>query len=462
MKRLAILLLLLPALADARLPRPVAQALARAEVPASAVAVVVAPADPGVPLVTHNALVPMNPASVMKVLTAYAALDLLGPAFTFRTDVLARGEVRNGVLEGDLHIRGGGDPRLTYERVWQLARQLRARGIREIRGDVVMDRSYFAPAAHDAASFDQDARRAYNVGADALLVNFQVIDFRFVPSEDGVRVVPVPDLPSVEVASRIEPTAEPCGAWRRGLTHEVVANGLLATVEFSGSYPVDCGERGWALSILDAKSHTEATWRWLWSEAGGVLRGRVREGPVPPEARLVHRMVSDPLSVLVRDMNKYSNNLVARHLFLALSAEKLRAPGEARASEALVREWLRARDIEAPELVIENGSGLSREERLSAGTVAGLLRSAWQGPYMPEIMASFPLYGVDGTMKSRSGGGVGRAHMKSGGLAGVQSGAGFALDRRGRRWIVVMIVNHPNAGAAQPAMDALLEWLVTR
>jgi D-alanyl-D-alanine carboxypeptidase/D-alanyl-D-alanine-endopeptidase (penicillin-binding protein 4) len=462
MRRLAALLLLVPAIAAARLPQPVSAALSRAQVPASAVSVVVAPADPGTPLVTHNALAPMNPASVMKLLTAYAALDILGPAFTFRTEALATADVANGVLEGDLYLKGGGDPRLTYERLWQFARELRARGIREIRGDVVMDRSYFAAAPHDSGRFDQDPRRAYNVGADALLANFQVIDFRIVPTTNGVRVVPVPDLPSIEVASRIEPTREPCGHWRQALTHEVIPNGLLATVVFSGRYAVDCGEKSWPLSVLEGPRYTEALWRWLWSEAGGVLRGQVRAGTAPAEARLLHRMDSDPLSVLVRDMNKFSNNVVARHLYLAISAEKTKAPGDVKASEALLRAWLRARDLQMPELVIENGSGLSRNERLSAASVAGLLRSAWQSALMPEIVASMPVYGVDGTMKSRSGAGVGRAHMKSGGLSGVQSGAGFVLDRRGRRWIVVMIVNHANAGATQPAMDALLEWVVAR
>jgi serine-type D-Ala-D-Ala carboxypeptidase/endopeptidase (penicillin-binding protein 4) len=263
MRRALALLLAAPLLAAAQVPEPVAAALARAKVPSSAVGIVVAPADPGVPLVTHNALAPMNPASVMKVLTGYAALDLLGPAFTFRTDVLVTGEISGGVLSGNLHLKGGGDPKLTYERVWQLARQLRSRGIREVRGDLVLDRGYFSAAPHDAGRFDQEPRRAYNVGADPLLINFQVIDFRFVPEGNGVRVVPVPDLPSVEVASRIELTREPCGHWRGPLKHEVIQNGLLATVTFSGRYALDCGEKSWPLSVLDAPRFTEASLRWF-------------------------------------------------------------------------------------------------------------------------------------------------------------------------------------------------------
>lgn len=451
-----------PALAAAQVPEPVMAALDRARVPASAASIVVAPADPGAPLLLHNPLVAMNPASVMKVVTAYAALDLLGPAFTFRTDFLATGELSGGVLAGDLHVRGGGDPKLTYERLWQAARQLRARGVREIRGDIVIDRGYFAVEPHDPGRFDQEPRRAYNVGADALLLNYGVVDFRFVPEGGAVRVVPVPDLPSLEVASRIVATREPCAGWRSPLKHDVVENGLLATIDFSGRYPVDCGERGWPLAVLGPARFAEALLRWTWSEAGGVLRGRVREGPTPPQARLLHRHESEPLASLVREMNKFSSNVMARHLFLALSAEKAGTPGSVPASLVVLRQWLRLRGIEAPELVVENGSGLSRVDRASAATLAGVLRSAWQGPAMAELMASFPVWGSDGTLRNRRGDAAGRAHLKGGTLRGVNAIGGYTLDRSGRRWIVVMMVNHDNAQAATPALEALVDWVRAR
>src|SRR5206468_9574795 len=127
----------------------------------------------GRPVASHRESVPMTPASVLKLVTTYAALDLLGPAYTFKTDVLATGSLQGGVLEGDLVLRGGGDPKLTYERAWQLVLQLRSRGVREVRGDIVIDRSAFAPVAFDPARFDNDPRRAYNTGPDALLLNFQ-------------------------------------------------------------------------------------------------------------------------------------------------------------------------------------------------------------------------------------------------------------------------------------------------
>lgn len=456
----AALVLLWTAGAFARdIPASVRAALTQARVPLGAVSILVEPAESGPPVLVHQISVAMNPASVMKLVTTYAGLDLLGPAYRFRTDVLYTGELANGVLAGDLILRGGGDPKLTYERLWQLAHQLRSRGVREIRGDVILDRGYFATPPEDPGAFDNQPRRAYNVAPDALLVNFQAVDFTFAPQPQGVRVTAEPDLPNVGVVSRIKLTAEPCTWWRRDIRYEIDTKGLMATVAFSGSMAADCGERSWPLAVLEGARFTEATWRWVWGEAGGVLRGKVRDAAAPPEAKLLYRHESEPLANLVRDMNKYSNNVMARHVFLALSAER-GGTGRADESARIVREWMRERGIVAPELVLENGSGLSRRERISTATLAALLRSAWASPVMPELVASLPVLSVDGTFKSRHAGAAGgHAHLKGGTLDDAQAMAGYVLDRRGRRWIVVMLVNHANAPAAQPALDALAEWV---
>jgi D-alanyl-D-alanine carboxypeptidase/D-alanyl-D-alanine-endopeptidase (penicillin-binding protein 4) len=460
MRRWLALLVALPLAAAAQsLPRPVRDALRAAHVPQDAVAVVVQAVDGKRPVLAHRAKEAMNPASVMKIVTSVAALDLLGPAFRFHTDVFARGEVADGVLAGDLVIRGGGDPKLTYERLWQLVHQVRARGVREIRGDVVLDRSYFAPVPADPGRFDGEPRRAYNVVPDALLVNFQAVDFRFVPEGAGVRVIPEPDLPDLRVASTLKPVSDPCTAWRRGVKYDFQERGEATTVTFSGTYPAQCGEKTWPLALMDSQRYFESAFRWLWREAGGKLTGRFRLDATPPSAWLVYRHESEPLPVLVRDMNKFSNNVMARHLFLALSAEQGHA-GEASASAAIVHAWLRERGIDDASLVLENGSGLSRDERASAGLLAAVLGLAWHSPVMPELAASFPLLGVDGTLKSRPRAAEGAAHLKGGTLTGVQGAAGYVLDRAGRRWIVVMLMNHPNANDAGGAIGALVDWVV--
>ena len=442
----------------AGLPPSVQDALVKFRIPQSSVSVVVEPVGDGPVLVSHRAAEPMNPASVMKLVTTFAALDQLGPAFTFKTDFFLEGELTRGVLEGNLVIRGGGDPKLTYDTLWRIAHLLRARGLREIRGDVVIDRGYFAPVPHDPARFDKEPRRAYNVGGDALLVNYQAVNFTLVPDAQGVRVVPEPDFPNVQVMSRITLAQEPCGDWRHKLKVDFEEKGLVATVVFSGTFSADCGEKSWPLALFDGPRFTEAAIRWLWSEAGGTLRGKVRAGATPPGATLFLRHESEPLANLVRDMNKFSSNVMARHLFLALSAER-GAAGETGASERVLREWLAARRFDASGFSIENGAGLSRTDRVTAAMMAALLRNAWAAPFMPEILASLPVYAVDGTLKTRKGAAIGQAHLKGGTLTGVQSVAGYVLDARGRRWIVVMIVNDANAHSAQPAIDALVEWV---
>jgi D-alanyl-D-alanine carboxypeptidase/D-alanyl-D-alanine-endopeptidase (penicillin-binding protein 4) len=335
---------------------------------------------------------------------------------------------------------------------------LRSRGLERVTGDLVLDRSAFRLPPHDASVFDGDPLRPYNVGPDALLINFKAVDFRFVPDGVGVRVVGEPDFPNVEIASRVKLVKEPCNNWRRGLRYEVDEMGLLATVVFSGTYPADCGEKAWPLSVFDADRYAEAAFRWIWSETGGRFTGKVRAGRAPAGATLFHRFESEPLASLVRDINKYSNNVMARQLFLALSAEKAGVPGEDKASAKVVRDWMAAKGVAAPGLAIENGSGLSRTDRISAEALAALLRAAWASPVMPELVSSLSLFAVDGTFKSRNGSFAGQAHLKGGTLTGVQSVAGYVLLPGGERRLVVMIVNHENANRAQPALDALVEW----
>ena len=291
----------------------------------------------------------------------------------------------------------------------------------------------------------------------------------FVVRTDRVTPARVPALSDVEpkavgiqidnIASRIRLVPGACGGWPGAIQNEFTETGLLATVVFSGSFPASCGEKHRALSVFDGPRFTESILRWAWSESGGTLRGKVRAGTVPAGAKLFYRAESEPLANLVRDMNKNSNNVFARHIFLALSAER-GSPGEAGASARIVREWLAAKRIDARDFAIENGAGLARGDRISAAAITSLLRSAWASPVMPELASSLPVFATDGTLKSRpAGGAAGQAHLKGGTLNGVQSIAGYVLDREGRRFVVAMIVNHANANAAQPAMDALVEWV---
>jgi D-alanyl-D-alanine carboxypeptidase/D-alanyl-D-alanine-endopeptidase (penicillin-binding protein 4) len=193
---------------------------------------------------------------------------------------------------------------------------------------------------------------------------------------------------------------------------------------------------------------------------GGAWGGHVREGAVPPEARLLHTHESAPLAQMIRDINKFSNNVMARQLYLTLATASSEPPARPELAAETVRHWLAVKGIPAPELAVENGAGLSRSDRLSAASLAALLQAAWASAVMPEFIASLPLAAVDGTMKKRLIGDpvAGQAHVKTGLLSDVRAMAGYVLDRKGRRKAVVMLMNHPNAPDAEAATDALLRW----
>lgn len=447
------------AIAQDDLPSAVAQPLAAAGIPAASVALHVQALDAAQPRLAHNAETAFNPASVMKLLTTYAALESLGPAYTWRTTALARGEVAGGTLAGDLHLKGSGDPQFVLEQLWLLLRQLRAKGVSRIGGDVVVDRSRFAPAPHDPGAFDGEPLAPYNTGADALLLNYNTLRISLLT--DGKRVAALPELlpQGLDLLNFLQPAAGACGDWKDAVLPRLTFGGKRLAL--FGAYPADCGERVFNVALPDQRRYFEGVFRTLWRELGGRFDGKLRDGPVPAEARPLAQVESPPLAEIIREINKFSNNVMARQLLLTLAAERVGEPATESGGGAAIRAWLAQKGQDFPELVIENGSGLSRSERISAAHLGQLLQMAWRGPLMPEFIASLPVAGVDGTMKRRLAGrpASGHAHLKSGSLAGVRTLAGYVLDQSGRHWALVLLVNDPRAAAARDAQDALVDWL---
>jgi D-alanyl-D-alanine carboxypeptidase/D-alanyl-D-alanine-endopeptidase (penicillin-binding protein 4) len=442
----------LTALAGNALPDSVEQALAHASIPVTAVAVVTQAVDSQTPSLRHRGDVALNPASLMKLVTTLAALETLGPGHVFRTEALASVAPENGILNGDLILRGSGDPRLTYDRLWRLLRELRGRGVSEIRGDLVLDRTAFAPLSHDPAAFDQQPLRPYNVGADALLFNFATLHLTLIPEATTVRVLAEPQPAGQTLVNRLRLTNGPCrSTWREALTAGLTPE----RIELSGDYPRACEEKRWNLAGLANDTLLHGVFTQLWRELGGRFAGRVRDASTPDNAQLLAFSESPPLAELVRDINKFSNNVMARQVFLKVGA------GATATAEQAIRTWLARRGLDFPELMIDNGAGLSRSARISADSLARLLAAGWDSPVMPEFIASLPIAAIDGTTKKKFNGNgfAGQAHLKTGSLDGVRGIAGYLRDRQGRRHLIVFMVNHPNAGQAQAAFDALLEWL---
>jgi len=545
------------------LPESVSAALRHAHIPLSSVAVVVQETHESTPIISLNAKQAMNPASTMKLLTTFAALETLGPAYRWKTEAYLNGKLENGVLQGDLVFKGYGDPKLTVEQFWMWLRELRQRGLREIRGDIVLDHSFFEAVRNDPAEFDHDPTRAYNVGTSALLINFNALHLHLIPDAHATIALLEPDLAGYTLHNHITTSANlDCNGED---AYQARLDGHSIVLE--GSIPAACGEADDYFSLLPQDEYFFAVFSALWQELGGTLQGKLRVGTAPADQVPFAKYISPPLSEVIRDINKFSNNIMARQLFLtmgaagtardaaraswsaggllptdskdsrddfsraqALSETSLHAeqeggdtadaelsvplpapvgapplppvkvtPPDTRPlgglgaggdppaapagstpvgapplrgdppaaniahSIAAMQKWLKTQQLQFPELVLENGAGLSRKERISALHLAEILQRATHSPFSAEMEASLPILGMDGTVKKRFRDSeiAGYAHLKTGSLEGVKSIAGYVKAHSGRQWIVVFIVNHPNASLAQPAQDALIEWLQT-
>jgi D-alanyl-D-alanine carboxypeptidase/D-alanyl-D-alanine-endopeptidase (penicillin-binding protein 4) len=406
------------------------------------------------PRLSHRADVSVNPASLMKLVTTSAALELLGPSFTWRTPVYVEGVVREGVLQGNLYVRGQGDPRLGVEKLWQLMRRVQGLGIQRIEGDIVLDRSAFEVPWRDPGSFDGEPLRPYNATPDALLINFKSLLIHWVPDRAAqeVRIHMEPPLAGVQFPSQLPLTSGECGDYRSAVKADF-SDPLKP--RFSGAYPASCGEKIWPVAYADPAQFAPRAILGMWQQLGGQLRGVVRDGVVPALLKPVFWHESAPLAEVVRDINKYSNNVMAQQLFLSLSLQQ-QGLGKQANSQEIVNRWWRER-VAMPPPTLDNGSGLSREERVTPAALARLLQVMWRSPVMPDLMASLPVAGQDGTLRRSQT--QSRAHLKTGSLRDVIGVAGYVHGQDGRRWVLVAIVNHPQASAGRPVLDALMDWV---
>jgi serine-type D-Ala-D-Ala carboxypeptidase/endopeptidase (penicillin-binding protein 4) len=463
----ALLLLGTAAIARDRayLPPEVEKALARFKVPGTALSVYVREVGRDEPLISYNSQVPRNPASTMKVLTTYTALETLGPAYTWRTRAYATGPIRDQVLQGNLVLVGGGDPYMTAERWWSFVSGLRQAGIQRIAGDVIIDNTLFAQQGEDRGSFDNRPYRTYNVLPDALMVNFQTVTVNVVPdpATGSVRASanPWPANLTLDNSVRLDP-----GSCRRGAGGLVVGmpDGPSGSrIAVSGRYAAGCGQFSVPRAVMRAPDFAFGLFKALWQQSGGAIDGGMKVGVLPADARLLYTHDSLSLAEIIRLVNKFSSNVMARTLFLTLAAEKSGRPATSAGGRQAVLDFLASRGISIPELVLENGSGLSRDERITAQGMADVLLAAYHSQYMPEFAASLPMSATDGTLRHRfrSGDMQGRLRMKTGTLEDVSALAGYVNAASGRTFIAVIILNDPkaDAGVGHAVQAELVDWV---
>lgn len=459
-----ICLVLLPLFAHADsspLPAGVRSALNVRDVPHDSLSIHVEDVDTGEVVLQWLAGEPRNPASTMKLLTTLVALDTLGPAYRWKTNVYALGEISDGRLDGDLLLRGQGDPFLVTERVWQMLRAIRRLGIDEITGDLLIDDSYFDTGDYDAGAFDRRPLRAYNVAPNALLMNFKVVRYWFEPNGSKVTVRLDPALDNLRIDNRLRVVKAPCRGYQRGIA--ITTNADNDEVIFSGRFPSGCRRYAMDRTVLTHNEFAYGLFKTLWQESGGVFEGGWKNAIASDEDEPVLSFESLPLADMITSVNKHSNNVMARQLLYTLSAEVLGAPGTESGGREVISSWLSDNKLELGKLAVENGAGLSRESRITAADMAMLLRFAWKQPYMPEYLASMSLTGVDGTLsrRFRNSDLAGKAHLKTGSLDHVTAIAGYLQSRSGRRFAVVALQNFEDIhrGPGEEVQEALLRWL---
>ncbi|WP_277960990.1 D-alanyl-D-alanine carboxypeptidase/D-alanyl-D-alanine endopeptidase [Pseudomonas sp. RIT-To-2] len=441
------------------LPAKVQQALKTNKIADNALSLVMVPlTGPGTPTV-FNADVSVNPASTMKTITTFAALELLGPNYQWKTEFYTDGTLSNGVLHGNLYLKGGGDPKLNMEKLWLLMRDLRANGVQQVTGDLVLDRSYFIqPNLPEFNDDGGDENAPFLVRPDALMVNLKAL--RFVARNDGgkVMVSVEPPIATIHVDNQIKALAgKQCSGDVR--YNPVTAPDGSISVVVSGGLADGCSSQTY-LSVLDHPTYAAGAVRAIWNELGGTIAGRDREAVVPKDAKLLARAFSPDLAEIIRDINKYSNNTMAQQLFLSIGA-RYRTDADtddAKAAQRVIRAWMARKGIPASHLVLENGSGLSRDERVSARELATMLQVAWKSPYAAEFMSSLPIIGTDGTMRKRlkTTALAGEGHVKTGTLNNVRAIAGFSRDDNGNTWAVVAILNDSKPWGASSVLDQAL------
>lgn len=429
------------------LPLSVQVALRQAQLPPTALGVVVQAVDEAKPRLAWQADLPQNPASLTKLVTSMAALDTLGPAWQWQTPVWL-------TEDGGLAIQGMGDPRLSTEKLWAGLKRL---GITELPGPLRLDRGAFTPGAAAPGDFDGEPWRVGNALPEALLLNAKAVSYTIRIDGLQARITAAPPL---DPPASVPTTAGACGDWRSALKLQWSAG---QRPHFTGSYPAACGEQSWTLADPDPATYPARLLALMLREAGIAWRGEaVIDAPAPALAPTL-LWPGPTLAEALRDMNKASSNLMAQQVLLSTArAAGLPTPSPDTAATWL-QVWLEAHVGTTPPSRIVNGSGLARETRLSPGQLAALLRWGWSQPWMPELLASLPVAGLDGTLSrqpGRFGAAAGRAHLKTGSLRDVVALAGIVDAPSGKRWVLVAVVNHPQAQGGRGVLDALLRWVV--
>ena len=393
-------------------------------------------------LFSHKAAVKRIPASNVKLLTAAAALARLGPDYRFATDFYGDSDVRDGVVLGNLYLKGYGDPFFVHEKMRDLVRRLKLRGVRRVAGDLVADDSFFDEKRYGRGWRVGRSIRPYLAPHGALSLNFSLVSVLVSPGDrpgEPSRALLEPPSRALRLRSRAKTSLG-------GRARILIGRGRFKgkdVVRVSGSVPAGDGMRTHRVPVTDPAAFTAGAVADEFKRQGIDLRGGIRRAVAPPDARLLARNLSPSLGELVRGLNKHSNNFVAEQILKTLGAEMRGAPGTAEKGLRAVRDFLVSVGVPAEDFTIADGSGLSRMSRVSPRAFVALLEAAHNDFRLrPEFAASLAVFGVDGTVKRRRASASSRrVRVKTGMLRGVHAFSGYAAARNGELLAFSVLMN---------------------
>jgi len=408
--------------------------------------------------IIYNGSKNFNPASLTKIITSFIALDKLGPNYKWKSDFYYTGQVKDGTLQGDLIFVGRGDASFSIDNLEFLIREIQKKGIKKIEGNLILDKSYFGKIPN-IIDFDADPMRAYNVLPNAISIQSNTINFKFTPLDNIVKIDVKPELNYLKIKNNLRLSNKNCVSWKQSLDYQKSNDFLDDTIIFQGFLSKKCSNKEIDLSVTDNSRYFYEAFKYLWTQNGGSFSGGYWVNDKQKlDGKLLASHLSRPLGVLIRDMNKYSLNLMSRNLMLTVMKEDLKRQVTEDDVNLFVLNWLGNNDISTNNIFVENGAGLSRKTFINADSLLEIMEKIYEHPYMPEMLSSFSILNEDGTLETKMPFSKAKknGHFKTGSLKNVSAIAGYLVDKDKNKKILIFLMNDKEANKSYNFQNELI------
>jgi D-alanyl-D-alanine carboxypeptidase/D-alanyl-D-alanine-endopeptidase (penicillin-binding protein 4) len=402
----------------------------------------------------HNTLKPLLPASVMKIVTTAAALHYLNPEYRFKTEFLYDGQRKNNAIQGNLIIRGGGDPRLSTEHLWYVASQIKNSGINEVTGDLIVDAHFFDEFVRTPVELETEhTQRPYDAKLGALSLNFNSLAVHVLPgnNEGDALNVWLDPAPAYIYVRNTGKTSKWTKKRRRNIisVYRTKSDSGKVEIRVNGKLPISVRERILRLNIDNPMRYTAETFRALLLEAGVQIHGETKIVFTNVDANKLYEHVSQNLSLILKELNTFSNNFTAEQIVKTIAAERFGTPGSHAEGLRLIKDFLQISNVNTENIVLIDGSGLSRTNRFTTQAMTDLLSAMFSRfDIGPDFIAALRVMGIGNILSQRLANSParGKIRAKTGTLNGVSTLAGYVESSSGKMFGYALFLNNNRCG----------------